>query len=679
MPTIKQFNITLGDINFLLDQLRHTILVVGYNARGEAIYGYRDPASATGFHELGLFGSFDPLAVNGPDGLPIYAGARDAAGFRILDGFFNNLTGTQGSPGAWMWGSADEPFPRLTPAQYNSYVHQSLDNAALTNKAFQAYMDSHPALPDAQADSTALYADPGKSVVDYTPRMISQTISSSYMDHGAGVADSAMARVGAPTDTFHETITYADGHKEQVTETVIRNENTLPGDPSTSGIFTLFGQFFDHGLDFLDKGGQGSKIVIALEPSDPLYRAPGTNGANDPGNLTITISRATPDGYIVNSTSDTVNETLAGSSGLDTVLAGVNYTLTTNVENLTLTGKNINGTGNTLANLIIGSDGANVLDGGSAGADTLMGGLGDDTYIVSHAGVTVTEALNAGTDTVSTVLTSYTLEANVENLTYTGSSAFTGNGNGLDNFITGGSGADTLYGNDGNDTLNGGSAGADILNGGLGNDTYVISHAGITVSEAALAGTDTVSTTLSAYTLGLNLENLIYTGANAFTGTGNTQDNVITGGGGNDVLNGGGGNDTLIGGAGRDNLTGGAGLDTFVFRSAAEAGNGTGNNGNNADLITDFLVGTDKIDLSRIDANTQVGLDQAFIWDNTLETGNTRPAAGHLGYHYEGSGANAVTVIDGNINTSRFGNDTTVDFQIKLAGTLVLHASDFIL
>ena len=90
------------------------------------------------------------------------------------------------------------------------------------------------------------------------------------------------------------------------------------------------------------------------------------------------------------------------------------------------------------------------------------------------------------------------------------------------------------------------------------------------------------------------------------------------------------------------------------------------------------MMGTDKIDLSLIDANTQVGLDQAFIWDNTLETGNTRPAAGHIGYHYEGSGANAVTVIDGNINT-RNGNDTTIDFQIKLAGTLVLHASDFIL
>ena len=95
-------------------------------------------------------------------------------------------------------------------------------------------------------------------------------------------------------------------------------------------------------------------------------------------------------------------------------------------------------------------------------------------------------------------------------------------------------------------------------------------------------------------------------------------------------------------------------------------------------MITDFQVGIDKIDLSGIDANIWSTPVHAFIWDNTVETGNTRPAAGHLGYHYEGTGANAVTVIDGNINTARNGTDNTVDFQIKLAGTLVLHATDFV-
>ena len=297
MPSVKPFEITLGDLNFLLEQLRHTIYVVRIDSSGNPVYGYRDSSQPSGYVELGLFGTFDPLAVNGPDGLPLYQGARDAAGFRILEGFFNNLTGTVDQPRAWSWGSADDPFPRLTPAQYNNYVHQVLTNTALTNPDLVSYLASHPNLPAPVADSTALYADPSKSVVDYTPRMVSQTISSSYMEHAAGVADSALARTGLLTDVFTETVTYADHTTAQVHETVIRNQNTLPGDPSTSGIFTLFGQFFDHGLDFIDKGGQGAKIVIVLDPSDPLYRAPGTNSASDPGNLTITISRATPDGY----------------------------------------------------------------------------------------------------------------------------------------------------------------------------------------------------------------------------------------------------------------------------------------------------------------------------------------------------------------------------------------------
>ncbi|MDB5540940.1 MAG: heme peroxidase [Devosia sp.] len=297
MPSVRAFNITLSDTNFLLDQLRQTIVVVRYDANGQAVFGYVNSLGAT--VELGTFGTFDPLAVTDPTNgnALIYDGARDPTGIRILHGFFNNLTGTPGSPAAWKWGSADEPFPRLTPAQYNHYVHQVVSNAALTSTAFANYLAAHPNLPAPQADSTALYADPSTSVVDYTPRMITQTISSSYMQHAAGVADSAFARADIATDTFTETITRADGTTEVVEESVIRNQNTLPGDPSTSGIFTLFGQFFDHGLDFIDKGGQGAKIVIALDPSDPLYRAPGTNGAGDPGNLTITISRATPDGY----------------------------------------------------------------------------------------------------------------------------------------------------------------------------------------------------------------------------------------------------------------------------------------------------------------------------------------------------------------------------------------------
>ena len=86
---------------------------------------------------------------------------------------------------------------------------------------------------------------------------------------------------------------------------------------------------------------------------------------------------------------------------------------------------------------------------------------------------------------------SYTLGANLENLTYTGSASFVGTGNSLVNVITG---------SVGNDTLDGGAnaAGVDTLIGGTGNDTYVVNSAGDVVTEATGAGTDTERTALAS-------------------------------------------------------------------------------------------------------------------------------------------------------------------------------------
>jgi Ca2+-binding RTX toxin-like protein len=68
------------------------------------------------------------------------------------------------------------------------------------------------------------------------------------------------------------------------------------------------------------------------------------------------------------------------------------------IENLTLTGTGaINGTGNTLDNIIVGNDGANKLDGG-LGADTLSGGLGADT-VAGGGGDDQIDAVD-GNDTV---------------------------------------------------------------------------------------------------------------------------------------------------------------------------------------------------------------------------------------------------------------------------------------
>lgn len=172
--------------------------------------------------------------------------------------------------------------------------------------------------------------------------------------------------------------------------------------------------------------------------------------------------------YIVNNVGDVVTELAA--AGTDAVFSSVSYTLGTNVENLTLTGAGvINGTGNSLNNVLVGNSGNNALNGG-VGVDTMRGGLGNDTYTVDNVGDVVTELAAAGADTVLSSI-SYVLGANVENLTLTGTGAINGTGNSLNNVLAGNAGKNWLSGGGGNDTLTG-AAGNDTLVGGSGNDIY---------------------------------------------------------------------------------------------------------------------------------------------------------------------------------------------------------------
>jgi len=152
------------------------------------------------------------------------------------------------------------------------------------------------------------------------------------------------------------------------------------------------------------------------------------------------------DTYIVDDVGDVVTESL--NAGNDTVQASISYSLTDNVENLTLTGTaNINATGNALNNILTGNAADNLLSGldgndtlagnlgndtldGGTGADTMSGSAGNDTYVVDNIADLVTENLGEGTDTVQSSI-SYILGSNVENLSLTGSATLVGSGNAL--------------------------------------------------------------------------------------------------------------------------------------------------------------------------------------------------------------------------------------------------------
>jgi Ca2+-binding RTX toxin-like protein len=319
---------------------------------------------------------------------------------------------------------------------------------------------------------------------------------------------------------------------------------------------------FDGVGDFVGTGSDEANVITSNGGNDTLDGGLGTD---------TMIGGGGNDTYLVDQSGDAITETAAG--GNDTVNATANaYTLSANIETLNFTGTgDFAGTGNAQANTINGSTGNDTLDG-AGGIDTMAGGTGDDTYVVDVATDVVVEAAASGTDTIRTALASYSLNtagnANVENLTFTGATAFNGTGNALDNVIIGGALGDTLNGGIGNDTLDGG-AGTDTMVGGIGDDTFIIRESTDIVTEAAAGGTaDQVRVHAATYTMAGNVENLTFVGTGGFSGTGNAGNNTMTGGAGNDTLNGGGGNDTLIGLAGNNAYTGAGGVDTVSYAAA---------------------------------------------------------------------------------------------------------------
>jgi Ca2+-binding RTX toxin-like protein len=201
-----------------------------------------------------------------------------------------------------------------------------------------------------------------------------------------------------------------------------------------------------------------------------------------------------------------------------------------------------------------------------------------------------------------------------------------------------------------------------------------LARADTQVTEGVNQGTDTVQVNFGSYTLPDNVERLVYAGTGNFAGTGNTLNNVITGGPGKDLLRGGAGNDTLTGGSGNDKLSGGAGADTltgglgadkFVFSSTSDFPTGSLH-----DTITDFSHAQgDQIDLSALDANTKVAGNQAFTY---LGTAAFTHHAGELRAYYDAT--NDQTIVSGDWN-----GDGVADFNIYVQHVHSLLGTDFVL
>jgi hypothetical protein len=286
-----------------------------------------------------------------------------------------------------------------------------------------------------------------------------------------------------------------------------------------------------------------TSIFANLQQNDTIKGGNGTD--------TLIITGGTANALISIDTSNTTNQLdIPGT----TVFGFERFDLTSFAGTVSFDGTTGNdwikaGTGN---DDLTGGDGNDTLNGG-AGIDFLIGGKGNDTFVVDNIGDIIAEGLNGGIDTVESSIT-WTLRANLENLTLQGTTAINGTGNNLNNIITG---------NTGNNVLNGG-AGADTLIGGAGNDSYYVDNTADSITENLNQGTDTVFSSVT-YTLTTNLENLTLRGTTAINGTGNELNNIITGNAAANILTGGLGNDTLTGNAGADTLIGGLGNDSLYL------------------------------------------------------------------------------------------------------------------
>ena len=373
-------------------------------------------------------------------------------------------------------------------------------------------------------------------------------------------------------------------------------------------------------------GYSGNDLISTGAGNDTLYGGAGTD---------VMVGSIGNDLYYVDNINDKVIENQ--NEGTDTVASTISYELPDNVEKLTLVGTlAINGRGNDLDNEIRGNANNNILDG-KTGTNTLIGGAGDDIYIIneSNANDSIVETADNGNDTVRSSIT-YTIanKINIENLELTGESNIEGIGNNGNNNLIGNSGNNVLRGLGGNDTLYGGK-GNNTLYGGLGDDTYIIDNTTTLVVDGVNQGNDTILSYID-YTLGNNIENIMLQGSDDINATGNKENNTIKGNSGNNILQGKTGNDTIHGGDGNDTyiFNRGDGEDiiwetgsTYTYTDTVTFGSNIDVEDviftkNETDLIVKIKDSEDKIIIKNSNLNPDNRIEKFVFADGTVINGN---------------------------------------------------------
>jgi len=607
----------LGNDTYVVDNVGDTIIEADlhygsdpYDEEALAHYSGRDTVYASisftlpDARDLEIFGNF---VINGVENLSLMstAGAINGTGNELGNvihgnGSANTLTGLDGHDLIIGHGGNDT----LRGGNHNDELYGSEDNDTLEGGAGDDTLDGGSGTDTMR----------GGSGGDF------------YYVNATG--DTVTENANEGTDTVFSTITFTLGANVEdlgmlggaVDGTGNALDNTITGNDNDNELRGLDGE------DLL-KGGGGADVLRGGNQNDEMYGQGGEDELRGDGGDDEMYGGTSNDTYWVNSAGDEVIED--ANEGTDTVNVSSldDYTLTANVENLTLV-TGTNGTGNGLQNRIIGNLIGNILDG-AGGADTLEGRQGDDTYIVDNANDVVLEstAEDDGDRVLSSV--SYTLANGVlvETLATTnetGTAAINLTGNAINNAIIGNNGSNILSGRGGSDGLDG--------RGGTDTASYennlwrVVAFLGVNGAPGLAYEFQLVNgqeVMVSVDTL-LNIENLRGTGFN----------------------------DTLIGNEAVNELRGLGGSDVYVVQNAGDTiveNGGQGNDEVRASVSYTLTAGADAETLRTTDDNGTAAINLTGNANNNVVIGNngdnTLSGGGGNSDQLEGRGGSDIYIV----------------------------------